>query len=571
MIKCIYLILTIIFAIKSSLEEPKNEKELIIKEYVFKNNSIELEQDFFITQISWTKKEDYKLNYLLGIFEGSNDKSFMDGIPIAIIKDQKKFNKMNYIDINAVMHFKHIRYVPPNKNNTDISPIKIYGYQLFKSNKESQVNSSERYYQTTNLPLLVIHTANSTEPNEKNDTNCSITLINEGKIEIKDNAGIKVRGRSTRKYSPKKPYRIKFFNKQKILNFTGYEKKWTLIANYYDGSLLRNSLAYKISELMQFKFTPRCTPIDVIVNGIFSGNYYICDKIEVGENRINITKMEKTDNDEPNISGGYLLKIDALSEVGSNPNNFRTKKGVKGTILYPEEGEATKEQLIYIKNQLNKLEQEIYDGNLDSVDLDTYSKFFLVEEFCGDIDHVWSSFYFTKERNDEKFYFGPVWDFDIAFDNDERLILTNNKPNFCLFYGDSAGTARQLIQKLIENQKVMEHIKKTWEKLCDTVLNENVLIDYLEEEKMKLKESSELNDLKWNNYLLEEEEHKKKRSFGIKKEYFEESVKVVINYVKNRFESLTKLINEALSSKPKSPYPNYEKKSDRGYSYIYNI
>ena len=65
---------------------------------------------------------------------------------------------------------------------------------------------------------------------------------------------------------------------------------------------------------MEFPFTPRCLPVDVILNGDFRGSYYICDKIEVGNNRINITKMEPTDIDEPNISGGYLLQIDYLCQ-----------------------------------------------------------------------------------------------------------------------------------------------------------------------------------------------------------------------------------------------------------------
>ena len=87
-----------------------------------------------------------------------------------------------------------------------------------------------------------------------------------------------------------------------MLNFKGKEKKWLLIANHFDHSFLRNALAYKISELMQFKFTPRCTPVDVILNGMYQGNYYVCDKIEVGKNRVNIDKMEKTDIYEPNIT-----------------------------------------------------------------------------------------------------------------------------------------------------------------------------------------------------------------------------------------------------------------------------
>ena len=42
----------------------------------------------------------------------------------------------------------------------------------------------------------------------------------------------------TSRNSPKKPFRIKFSTKQKVLNNKGKEKKWNLIANYFDGSLL---------------------------------------------------------------------------------------------------------------------------------------------------------------------------------------------------------------------------------------------------------------------------------------------------------------------------------------------
>ena len=48
---------------------------------------------------------------------------------------------------------------------------------------------------------------------------------------------------------------------------------------------------------------------------------------------------------------------------------------------------------------MNNFESEAYEGNFNSMDLETYSKFFIQEEFCGDPDELWSSFYFTKKRN----------------------------------------------------------------------------------------------------------------------------------------------------------------------------
>ena len=547
---------TIIFSLKA-----EKIKEIAVSE---KNNIIELGENNIIAQISWTKTDDYDLNYLLGVFEGSNDPSFKNGIPIAIIKENGKFNEVNFIDINAPEPFKYIRYIPPNSNNTKIFPIKIYGYELESNEKYEK----QKYFQITNLPLVSIYTENFTDPLQKEDLNCTITIINDGNIQNNETSFIKVRGRSSNFASPKKSFRIKFATKQKILDIKGKDKKWTLIANHFDRSFLRNFLAFKISDIIGLKFTPRCRPVDVIINGNYRGNYYICDKLEVGENRLNITKMEETDITEPNITGGYFLEIDASSRRGGEINIFKTNKGINGKIEYPKEDKLNSEQKTYIQEKLNKFEDEVYNGILDSIDLESYSKYFLVEEFCADPDHVFSSFYFHKERNDDKFYFGPVWDFDLAFDNDKRLDPTSEKPEFSLNYGDSSGTTRQFIKTLLANKNVIGYIKKTWENLCETVLTENVLIDFIEENSAYIKESAELNLFKWDNTVTESRNPRGGNwggnngnsgnggrgggmggmGFGRKGEDFETSVEVIKEYVRKRFDSLTNLINKAYSS-----------------------
>ena len=506
------------------------------------SNIIELDSDYIITQISWTKNENYDLNYLLGVFEGSNDPSFKYPIPLAIIKE--KDNELNYINISTPYSYKYIRYIPPNRNSSDIFPIKIIGHEI---SKESNLKE-KKVFQATNLPLISIYTENLANISQNGEeVNCDVLIINEGKIETKENATIKVRGRSTAHASDKRPYRLKFTSQQKILNFKGDYKKWNLMANFFDRSLLRNSLAFKISELLEFEYTPRCVPVDLLLNGNFRGNYYICDHMDIGKNRINITKLEKTDIDEPNISGGYFMEIDGRS---NNGRHFKTNKGIYIKINDPAEDDITSEQEKYIINKVNKFEDEIYNGILDSIDLKTYSKFFIVEEFSADVDFLYSSFYFIKKRNDDLFYFGPVWDFDLAFDNDRRLIPTNEKPEFAFNYCGSSGSMRNFTKVLLGNKKVIQYIQKTWEKLTNTVLNKNILLDFIEEKEKYLKESSDLNFLKWDNYVSESRGRGGRGGggFGLgrKGENFEESVEVVKNYVKQRFETLSNLINNAV-------------------------
>ena len=532
--------------VSSNLDNDYNEinEEPILK-LSENNNIIQIESGYIIKQISWTKKEANIYNYLLGIFEGANDPSFSDAIPIAMIKDGEISNKINYIKVNTTNIYKYIRYIPPNINKTDIHPIKIF---ISKLRGESNNSSEEINYQPTNLPLISINSKNFSDPkDDKKDVECQILLINGGKIELNETGKIKIRGRSTAFISPKKPYRIKFSTKQKILNIKGKYKKWTLIANSFDRALLRNDIAFKISELMEFEYTPRCTPVDVILNGIFRGNYYICDKMEVGEDRINIDKMEITDISEPNITGGYFIEIDGRDDA---EKHYKTENGIVLKINEPGEDKITVEQENYIISKINKFESEIYNGSLDSIDLESFSKFFLLEEFSGDYDCIYSSLYIYKKRNDDKFYFGPAWDFDLAFENDRRLIPTNEKTDFVFNYVVSSGTMKNFMKILTENKDVIEYIKNTWEKLCDTVLNTTILFDFIEEKRKLLKESAELNHIKWDYYGedLPWDIDFRDLTFGRKGESFDFSIDVIKGYIELRFDSLSNIINNKVKS-----------------------
>jgi hypothetical protein len=110
----------------------KRKKTLYKKLNTIKDDkTMELNSDYIITRIAWTKNEDNKLNYLLGVFEVANDPSFSDAIPIALIKDQEVFDEINYIDVNVTKYYKYLRYTPPisplKQRNKNISPTKLYG------------------------------------------------------------------------------------------------------------------------------------------------------------------------------------------------------------------------------------------------------------------------------------------------------------------------------------------------------------------------------------------------------------------------------------------------------------
>ena len=101
------------------------------------------------------------------------------------------------------------------------------------------------------------------------------------------------------------------------------------------------------------------------------------------------------------------------------------------------------------------------------------------------------------KKGDDKLYFGPVWDYDLSFDNSDALFPTKKLSKFILYYGGSAGSTRDFFHNLIKTKNVMKNIEKTWIELREGSFNFDNLNQIIEEQKEKLKDSANLNFLKW--------------------------------------------------------------------------
>ena len=109
---------------------------------------------------------------------------------------------------------------------------------------------------------------------------------------------IRERGNYSRNF-PKKPYRIKFDSKQHVLDAPAKAKKWTLINNYGDKTLMRNMLAFEISRQLGMPYTPYSKAVDVLLNGEYKGCYQLCDQVEVNKKRVAIDELTPRDNSAP--------------------------------------------------------------------------------------------------------------------------------------------------------------------------------------------------------------------------------------------------------------------------------
>ena len=457
---------------------------------------LDLLSENYITKIGFAQNSIHKLNYILGIFEGANTNNFYDAVPLYMIKEEVKLNEINYVEIFTNRPFRYIRYVGPSNRKCIISEIKIYGFSNKLNILHNIYNQENYFYQPTNIPLLIMNTGNLRDYHEYNNfLDCFVYIINDNKIEISGTARRKYRGNGSLIF-PKLSYSLKFTEEKKtFLDFPSKSKNWILISNYADKSLIRNLLSQEVSRLFGMKYTINCQPIDYICNGEYLGNYIICEKIEVKRDRINISKIYENSISYPEITGGYLIEIDAYAYT--EKSKFISFKNTDVTINYPKEDKILPEQHMYIENKFNQMERKVFKSDLSNIDIDSFVQYFLIQEFCGNADAYWSVKMY-KERNDDHFYFGPIWDFDISFDNDVLFYPMNKINKFLFEYANSFKETPKLIEKILIEESVIKKIKYLWKSVYDNKLKNNYMNLYIDELVKKINESQKLNFIRWN-------------------------------------------------------------------------
>ena len=220
---------------------------------------------------------------------------------------------------------------------------------------------------------------------------------------IYDEAGsIKVRGNSTALAS-KKPYNIKFTTEQNIMGM-GSQKKWMLLANAYDATMLRNFIAFDFAEKLGIKYSSKQEFAELYVDGEYKGAYQILQKTE----QVPINKEEgKTDE--------FLIEGEAHRN-DTGVTYLTTTNGLRFAMNDPEI--PTEDQKTKILEVLNKIDAAISSGKYSEVqalvDTESFARLYVLEETLKNYDRSGSYFYYYK---DGKLHAGPPWDFDLSSGN----------------------------------------------------------------------------------------------------------------------------------------------------------
>ena len=449
---------------------------------------LDLGSPHVITKVGWSPRNDSQGEgrVVLALFEGANSPDFMDALPLYLIAEKGKIGQMSYADVNCSRGFRYVRYVGPADARCNIAELEFYGHL--------GVGDDSQLYQVTNLPTVSIHTLNDEIPYDKiHQIVSQLTIISDNGTKLLSEPGTtRLRGNASIDF-PKKPYRIKFDKKQHVLDAPAKAKKWTLINNYGDKTLMRNLLAFELSKRLGMPYTPYGTAVDVLLNGEYKGCYQLCDQIQIHKNRVNITEMTPDDNSGIALTGGYLIEIDAYAS--REKSWFKSSKGNPVTIKSPDEDSITSQQKNYIRSFFNKMEGQ-WETYLDK---NTFLRHFLVGELSGNTDTYWSVFMY-KERDDDMLYTGPVWDFDLAFDNDQRIYPVCNKSDYIYRSGGSCtGNMKSFVDNIVvNNAKAKTQLYNIWDEARQGGLTEENLVAYIDQMEEDLAQSQRLNFTRWN-------------------------------------------------------------------------
>ena len=313
-----------------------------------------------------------------------------------------------------------------------------------------------------NLPALFMETDSGTIDaiwsDKEAEENGKLRIYDyDGKLTFKGGlSSIKARGNYSFTNYEKKPFSIKMKEEVSLLGLKAGQE-YVLLANASDPTLIRNDIARRMEAALDTEYTNIGQFVDLYANGDYLGNYYLCEKIEIGKERIAVANLEEQmdllyqksnyasyDNYETDtkrakymdlnpadITGGYLVEREFedryRAEYVENASSFITEG--KEHFIVKSPSYCSDEQIDYLERYFNEAETAILaeDGihpvtgkaYSEYIDVDSFLKKYLIEEVTKNYDAGISSCFFYKDSDliDGRLKAAPIWDCDMSLGN----------------------------------------------------------------------------------------------------------------------------------------------------------
>lgn len=351
---------------------------------------------------------------------------------------------------------------------------------------------------------------------------------------------VKGRGNSTwESGNGKKPFNLKYEKKTDLFGM-GAAKKWCLLANAFDPTLLRNTAALTLARLLGVDYAVDSKAADLYMDGIYMGSYLLCESVGVGENRVAIRDLEKENEScSPDVSlqelpsggsgeeaapgsrkwtelplepadgsGGFLLEFEFPDRYEQEPCGFVSEAGQCVVIKSPEY--ASRAQVNAIADLYQEMENAVLspDGRNEQgrsfteyLDQDSFAKLYLVLELSMNFDGCSSSFFLSKDAGSALFRAGPAWDYDLSFRNYRNAAFDRAlQPTLWLVRGnplitENSGSLENLMVALCRQPLFWATVEKIWQEHLAFIKTLPGLISAAAD---KTARSALLNGVRWN-------------------------------------------------------------------------
>ncbi|MBQ8288009.1 MAG: CotH kinase family protein [Clostridia bacterium] len=320
-------------------------------------------------------------------------------------------------------------------------------------------------YDTLELPILHITTETGSDVRSKAEyIGATLSLFNADADYCLDELQMQIRGRGNKTWEyEKKSYKMKLSEKQSLLGLgEGKAKKWVLLANVCDQSLLRNYLALQFAGAMPYGvWSPDCTSVEVYLNGEYRGVYLLCEEIDVNNNKVAIPE---------DLTGAGSEDIGFLVEISGNPKDPSFECNERDYQIHNDlstnEAEARRQQR-YIEDYIRSCWTAVRDGDeakiAQLIDIDSMVNAYLVEEVLKNLDCGYDSFYLYREPGG-KLTFGPLWDFDNALGNADEG--TENYYDLYVAYNERY-QSNPWLYTAMEQEWFRDRVVKMWNETAD--------------------------------------------------------------------------------------------------------
>lgn len=273
-------------------------------------------------------------------------------------------------------------------------------------------------YDALELPIFCIDTETGSDVTSKTEyIQATLSVFNTDADHFIQSLDMKIRGRGNYSWVDveKKSYKMKLSETQSLCGLgEGKSKKWVLLANFCDQSLLRNYLSLRLAGNMpSIAWSPDSTSVEVYLNGEYRGVYLLCEEIDVNANKVDIPE----DVTGAGADIGFLVEISGNAKT---PNFHAADRTYQiHNSLSTDSSEAKQQQSFiasFVKSAWNAVKEGDETAVANLIDIDSMVDAYLVEEITKNLDCGYDSFYLYRTPGG-KLTFGPVWDFDNALGN----------------------------------------------------------------------------------------------------------------------------------------------------------